>query len=83
MEDSAKAGWSFIFDGTNEPVENSFLHTTQYGCISSDPAANPYFKHFSNRAELSMVQDANSRETAKPQVPSIFSREDSKRMCVI
>ncbi len=73
MEDSAKAGWRFIFDGTNEPVKNYFVHTTQYGCISSDPAANPYFKHFSNRDELSMVQDANSRETAKLQVLSIIS----------
>ncbi len=64
---------NFIFDGANEPVENAFLHTTQYGCISSDPTTKPYFKHFSDRDELSMVQDATSRETAKLQVPSILS----------
>ncbi len=78
MGDSANAGWrlckcNFIFDGTNEPVENAFLHTTQYGCISSDPTAKPYFKHFTDRDELSMAQDATSRETTKLQVPSIFS----------
>ncbi len=34
-----------FFEVTSEPVENTFLHTTQFGCISSDPAANPYYKH--------------------------------------
>ncbi len=78
MGDSANAGWRlckryFIFDWTNEPVETAFLLTTQYGCISSEPTAKSYFKHFSNRDELSMLQGASSRETAKPQVPNIFS----------
>ncbi len=70
MGDSANAGWrpckyNLIFDGTNEPVENAFLHTKQYGGMSSNLNAKPYFKHYSNRGELSMVQGANSRETAE------------------
>ncbi len=70
MGDSTKAGWrlckcNFFFDVTNEPVENAFLHTTHYGCISSDPTAKLYFKHFRNRDELFLVQGANSRETAQ------------------
>ncbi len=78
MGDSANAGWrlckcNFISDGSEEPVENPFLHTTQYGCISSDPTAKPYFKHFSNRDDLSTVQDANSHEAAKLQVPSVLA----------
>ncbi len=78
MGDSANAGWRlckcyFIFEWTNEPVENAFLHTTQYGCIVSDPTAKPYSKHFSNRDDLSVVQDANSHEAAKLQVPSVLA----------
>ncbi len=34
----------FIFEGISEPVENAFLNITQYGCISSDPAAKPIFQ---------------------------------------
>ncbi len=38
------------------------LHNTA-ACLLTPPQ-NQYFKHFSNRAKLSMTQGANSRETA-------------------
>ncbi len=77
MGDSASARWrlckcSFIFEGANDLVENYFWHATQKGCIATDPTAKPYFKHFSNRDELSIIQGANSCETANLQMPSRF-----------